>query len=208
VNFGDLGQFSNAEKLTRMIKKNFNTRLVGRLDSDAPAQLIERAYAAGIDIIDLPLKAGSGGDDGDPASFVGHCQSLDAARAVFPRWSVVSTLTAGIASSPSIIAAIDRLLEREVVPLVSLSAHAARWKPGESEKVFVHLNNGWRQHKAGIKPLLPLIQLISPLVPAQSRGVLRGFIDLIDDRRLLATSDLRRVLRVKEVEESYASSGL
>jgi hypothetical protein len=38
--------------------------------------------------------------------------------------------------------------------------------------------------------------------------MLRGFIDTIDDRRQLAASDLRRVLRVKEVAESFESSGL
>jgi hypothetical protein len=201
LNFGALEDFAQAERLTRLIKKNFNAHLMGRLASDASPQQIERAYAAGIDIIDLPVSPLQEGQEPLP-------QALACALSVFPRWSVVSSLTAGVAPAQATIAAIDALLAHDVIPLVSLSDGAVQWKPSEAEKVYVHLNSGWRHHKAAIKPLLPLIQLVTPLVPAQSRGVLRGFIDLIDDRRLLATSDLRRVLRVKEVEESYASSGL
>jgi len=209
LTFGDIDDFQNGEKLARMIKKNFNARLMGRLDCNAPPHLIERAYAAGIDIIDLPPTAfhrdkvsdGRSGADSLP-------RAIDCARSVFPRWSVVSTLVAGEEPAGSTMAGIDLLLANEVVPLVALSKRAARLTAEETCQIYTHLNGTWRSHKAAIKPLLPLINLTTPLVPAQSRGALRGFIDLIDDRRLLATSDLRRVLRVKEVEESYASSGL
>jgi hypothetical protein len=70
------------------------------------------------------------------------------------------------------------------------------------------LSAGWRAKRALIKPLLPLIYLFTPLVPSSSPGAVRGFIDKFHDWRLLAASDLRRSLRVKEVEESFESAGL
>ena len=209
LTFGDPDSFANGETLARVIKKNFNVHLVGRFDYPATPQLIERAYAAGVDIVDLPLTvfdSARGVDSRYPLKE--RLGALDRARSIFPRWSVLSTLLAGVEPSSSTVAGIDALLARDVVPLVALSGRAAGMPSDELSGIYAHLINGWRQKKAAIKPLLPLIYLSTPLVPASPPGALRGFIDLIDDRRLLATSDLRRLLRVKEVEESFASSGL
>jgi len=202
LSFGAMENFSNGEALARMIKKNFHAHLLGRLDYPVPSRLIERAYAAGVDIIDIALPAGEG------AEREKWDETVNAARAVFPRWSVASTVFAGEESPRETMAVIDTLLALDVVPLLNLSERAGRFKAEEIAGVFSHLGSGLRRRKAGIKPLLPLIYLSTPLVPASAPGVLRGFIDVIDDRRLLAASDLRRVLRVKEVEESFESAGL
>ena len=209
LTFGDLASFQLGETLARMIKKNFNTHLVGRLDYPAPSHLIERAYAAGVDILDIPLagydvaQAGAAG-----TATQDRLRALACARAVFPRWSVVSTLVAGAEPAHCTMAAIDGLLALDVVPLVSLSERASGLAAEELSRIFSHLQAGWRRKKAALKPLLPLVYLSAPFVPAAPRGKVRGLIDIIDDRRLLAASDLRRVLRVKEVEESFASAGL
>jgi hypothetical protein len=209
LTFGDINNFHNGELLARTIKKNFNAHIMGRFDYAAPSHLIERAYAAGVDILDIPLhvfdraRSEEGGYGMEE-----RLRALDCARAVFPRWSVVSSLTAGEEPSCSTVAGIDALLAAEVLPLVTVSGRAAHYPKEEMAGIFTHLNAGWRRKKAVIKPLLPLIYLSTPLVPAASRGVVRGLIDIIDDRRLLATSDLRRLLRVKEVEESFESAGL
>jgi len=209
LTFGDIDSFQNGETLARMIKKNFNAHVVGRLDYPAPPRLIERAYAAGVDILDIPLtvfdRVRSGEGRYTLEELLG---AIDCARSVFPRWSVVSTLSAGEEPAGSTMAGIDALLALEVVPLVTLSDRAAHCAVEEVSELFAHLKNGWYRKKAVIKPLLPLIYLSTPLAPARSRGGVRRIIDIIDDRRLLATSDLRRILRVKEVEESFASSGL
>jgi len=209
LTFGGPEDFHKGESLARVIKKNFHVHLVGRLDFPAPVHLVERAYAAGVDIIDIPLTAF------DPARLreAGYglrerLGTLEAARSVFPRWSVVSTLRGGEEAPASTLAGIETLLAAEVVPLVTLSGQAARHSEQELSGVFAQLAASWRAKKAVIKPLLPLIYLSTPFVPSPSRWPLSGFVDLIDGRRLLATSDLRRVLRVKEVEESYSSSGL
>ena len=209
LTFGDLDHFNSGEQLARTIKKNFNARVVGRFDCAPPSHLIERAYAAGVDILDLPLAL----CDRTLCKEHGYAiderlQALEFARTVFPRWSVVSTLTAGEEPASSTLAGIDALLAADVLPLVTISGRAALLPQEDISAIFAHLNDGWRRQKAAIKPLLPLIYLSTPLVSASSRGVVRSFIDIIDDRRHLAASDLRRLLRVKEVEESYESSGL
>lgn len=206
VTFGESDRFPNAENLTRLIKKNFNARLVGRIDFAATPQMIDRAYAAGVDILDIPLHVHgerSAGEDGA----ADRLQALRYARTVFPRWSVVSTL-AGVSEPAAAIAGIDALLEDGIVPLVELSEEAAGSAGKEMTKLYAHLQSGWQKKKALVKPLLPLIYLITPLSPVATKGMLRGFIDSVEDRRLLATSDLRRLLRVKEVAESFESSGL
>lgn len=202
LTFGAIDNFPNGEALARMIKKNFHVHLVGSLDHAAPPHFIERAYAAGVDIIDLPLPASGVERDNE------WRRAVETARAVFPRWSVASTVVAGSKPPRETMAGIDLLLALDVVPLLVLSDSAAGVETGEIAAVFSHLNGGLRSKKAAIRPLLPLIYLTTPFVPASTPGVLRGFIDSIDDRRLLATSDLRRILRVKEVEQSFESAGL
>lgn len=209
LTFGGIDTFHRGEALARVIKKNFNVHLVGRLDYPAPPFLIERAYAAGVDILDIPLTVydralsedlGLARDE--------RLRSLECARSVFPRWSVVSTLVAGEEPSCSTVAGIDALLAAGVLPLVTLSSRAALYPADETAAVFSHLHAGWRGRKALIKPLLALIYLSTPFVPYAPRGAVAGFIDRIQDWRLLATSDLRRSLRVKQVEESFQSAGL
>lgn len=209
LTFGDINDFHKGEALARVIKKNFNVHLVGRLDYAAPSHLIERAYAAGVDILDIPLNVFDCARSREGGYAMEERQrSLGFARSVFPRWSVVSTLTAGEEPPCSTIAGIDALLSAEVVPLVTLSGRSAHYPAEEVSKIFTHLHSGWSRKKAAIKALLPLIYLATPLVPTAPRGGLRSFIDSIDDRRLLAASDLRRILRVKEVAESFDSAGL
>ena len=201
LTFGAPDRFQHGEHMARLIKKNFNVHLVGRLDFAASPQQVERAYAAGVDIVDIPLNDSRDGDDN-------RLHALAFARAVFPRWSVVSTLTAGREPVASTTARIDMLLADEILPLVELCDAAAQMPEGELGCLFAHLQKGWQKKRVLVKPLLPLLGIVSPLVPAAPKGMLRGFIDSIEDRRLLATSDLRRLLRVKEVAESFESSGL
>ncbi|MBJ6799152.1 hypothetical protein [Geomonas propionica] len=209
LTFGDEERLAETENLARLIKKNFNVYLVGRVDFCPSQKIVERAYAAGVDILDIPLHAYDHARSREQGWYLEErLHSLDYARAVFPRWSVVSSLDVGCEPPGSTVAGIDALLEREVLPLVQLGVEAAALPAEQLTKVFNHLQRGWQQKKALIKPLLPLVFLISPFVPAAPKGMLRGFIDSIEDRRLLASSDLRRLLRVKEVAESYESSGL
>lgn len=209
LTFGDLAGFHRGEELARVIKKNFSAHLVGRLDYPAPPYIIERAYAAGVDILDIPLTVFDRALSRERGlEMEERLRSIDYARTVFPRWSVVSTMVAGEEPSCSTVAGIDALLTAGVVPLVTVSGRAALYPADEIAAVFTHLAAQWKKHKVVTKPLLPLLSLTTPLAAARPTGLLRGFIDKIHDRRLLAVSDLRRSLRVRQVEQSFESAGL
>jgi hypothetical protein len=209
LTFTDLNHFHQGEELARQIKKNFSARLLGRLDFPAPPFVIERAYAAGVDIVDIPLRvfdqglAKERGIDREE-----RLHSIHYARTVFPKWSVAATLLVGEEPSCSAVSGIDFLLGAGIVPLAEVSPRAAHYPAEEIGAIFAHLAAGWKKHRVMVKPLLPLLNLTTPLVATRPRGLLRGFIDKVYDRQLLATSDLRRSLRVKQVEESFESAGL
>ena len=209
LTFGDLDSFHRGEELARVIKKNFSAHLVGRLDYPAPYYVIERAYAAGVDIIDIPLTVFDRALSREQGLAMDErLRTLDAALSIFPRGSVVSTLVAGEESPCSTVAGIGSLLAAGVIPLVTVSTRADHYPAEDIAALFSYLDAGWKKHRVTVKPLLPLIYLTTPLVPTAPRGVVRGFIDKLHDRRLLAASDLRRSLRVKHVEESFESAGL
>ena len=200
LRFGPPDTFPRGEELARLIKKNFTAHLVGRVDYPAAAQLVDRAYAAGIDIIDIPLAGFSDRQE--------RLASLEYAREIFPRWSVASTLTVGDAPADEVTAAIDDLLARKIVPLPEISPRVAGDKVSVVGTILRHFVAAWRHHRVAIAPLQPFIVLTTPLVMARPEGILRGFIDRLRDRQLVAAADLRRTLRVRQVEESFESAGL
>ncbi len=209
ITFGGLDTFHLGEELARQLKRNFSTHIVGRLDFPAPRYILERAYAAGVDILDLPLYVF------DPAAARERglerdrrLASLEAARSVFPRWGVATTLMAGEESPCVTRRGIDELLAAGIVPLVELSPRAFHYPLDEIAELFGHLAAAWRRHKVVTLPLQPLVGCLTPLVAVRKAGILRGFIDRVHDRQLLATSDLRRSLRVRQVEQSFESAGL
>lgn len=196
--FAEPADFAGAEALIRAIKRNFKGFLVGQfLTAPSPHQL-EHAYAAGIDYIDIPR-------------FGEQEQSRDAllcAKAIFPRWSVISTLFAGIQPLTAICKDIDALLGLDILPLGAVDRAAARCPARDVAEFFEHLAAGWRRERVPVKPLHPLLRLTTPLaLPPAKRGM-QGLFDKVDGARLRTSSDLRRLLRVREVEESFASAGL
>jgi hypothetical protein len=209
ITFGGVDTFHRGEEMTRLLKKNFHVHLMGRFEYPAPAHLLERAYVAGIDLVDIPLdlfdsglsrERGLGKDE--------RLLALDTALGIFPHWCVASTLIVGDEACCATVSGIDTLLKAGIIPLAELSARAERYPRAEIEAVFLHLAEGLRRRKAETKPLLPLIDITTPLSPSRQGGILKGFMDKLHDRRLLAASDLRRSLRVRQVEESFESSGL
>ena len=209
LSFGDLHAFSRGEEMARQIKKNFNARLMGRLDYPAPVYILERAYAAGLDILDIPLVPGElllnkGGRLENSDLY----QTLLSARSVFSGWSVVSTLLAGEGPSEAVTSVIDRMLKDGIMPLVAMSGNAVDVPSDGVADIFKHLVAGWKRYEVPLKPYLPLITHMTPLIPKKQVGLFRNLIDKIQDRHQLAASDLRRHLRVRQAEDSLDSAGL
>ena len=209
LTFGDIKHFHQGEQLARQIKRNFSSHLLGSIDYPAPAYLIERAYAAGVDFMDIKLKVfdrGIAKERGIEREDI--MRSLEIARDLFPRWAVATTLYAGDEPSCSVTSGIDFLLEAGILPLVEVSPRGVHYPLDEIASIFSYLSTAWKKYRVTIKPLKPLISLAMPMVESRPRGFLRGFVDKVQDRRLVAASDLRRSLRVRQVEESFESSGL
>ncbi len=209
ITFGDIDSFHVGEEHARLIKKNFHIHLMARFDYPAPLHLLERAYAAGIDLIDIPLSVFDAGLSRERGlRKEQRLASLAKAQEIFPAWGVASTLSVGEEACCSTVSAVDTLLKSGIIPLPELSPRAERYPREEIEEVFRHLADGLKKRKAVTKPLLPLLTVTTALAPEKPAGVLRGFMERLQDRRLLAASDLRRSLRVRQIEESFESAGL
>jgi len=195
LSFGETTTVAGGLELARQIRKNFNVRLMARFDYPVAVEVAEHAYAAGVDILDIPSSATHAGDVTD---------SLRAAGSVFPQWSVASTLLLGVEPVDATTARIDRLLAEGIVPLATVG----RVMKEETTAALRHLTAGWKAHRVPIKPFVPLIIATTPLVPVEQTGLLRGFIGRLEERRLLAAADLRRHLRVQVGEDSLDSAAL
>lgn len=204
LTFGPRETFSQGEEMARQIKKNFNVRLMARLDGGTEAGLLERVYAAGVDNIDLQL-----GEVTDGRGWAATVPpSLRAGVAVFPRWGVAATLPLGTAPPAAAMAGIDALLGEGVVPLVKFASPAVGYSPGDVAAVLDHLVTGWERNAVPLGIFLPLISVMTPLVSAKPAGRFQGLVDRFRDRRQLAESDIRRHLRVRQAEDSLDSAGL
>lgn len=196
--FGEPAEFAGAEALIRAIKRNCKGFLVGQFMTAPLPQQLEHAYAAGIDYVDIPL---FGEQEKSRAALL-------CAKSIFPRWSVTSTLFAGIQSLTVARKDMDALLGQDILPLGAIDQADGRCPAGDIAAFFEHLAAGWRRKKVPVKPLHPLLRLTTPLVLPPAKRGMQGLFDKVDGARLRTSSDLRRLLRVREVEESFASAGL
>lgn len=194
LRFATLEAFLHGEELVRQLKKNFRGYLLGRFEFLPPVDLIDRAYAVGLDLLELPLI------EVEPR----HWIALEHARTVFPPWSVLATLPA-LAPNEALA---EALAQRGIVPLFSLEEVPATLPPSALADSFKQLQRSWRRHKVALKPLRPLLELTTPLTsPPRPRGI-GALLERVDEARLRTTSDLRRLLRVREVADSFESAGL
>lgn len=200
--FADNQAFHQSEELVRMVKKNFKGYILGQFDATPSFALIENAYAAGIDLLILPLD-GLAGPEAQK-----RLEALDYATTVFPRWATAASMVARAESSGTILTGIDALLERQVLPLVAVGVETSHLAAAEIGRIFEHLALGWRRRRATVKPFLPLLNLTAPIAPPPRRGLVGTLFDKVYDSHLRTSSDLRRLLRVRQVVESFESAGL
>ncbi len=205
LTFGGAETIRHGLEMVKLIKLNFNIRVMARLNSVVPDWIYPQIYASGADLIDITdtslAVSGGGLTTGKKSLYL-------AAKDAFPRWSVASTLTIDGRPRALLIRKIDELLNIGIVPLPKVTWNGSKESETEICEVLHHLTKSWHTYGVPIKPLMALIALTSPLVPAEKPGVLRSMIDRLHDRRKLAASDLLRHLRVSAPTDSLDSAGL
>lgn len=192
--FSDPAVFLQGEELVSQLKKNFRGYLFGAFAVPPEPALIDRAYAAGLDLIQIPLT----GEDSR------QWAALNYARTVFPAWSVIAVLP--VSSQRQSL--LKTLLQRGIIPLVDLQGVSPEVPDTVLEAAFKELSHSWQNHKASLSPLYPLLELTTPLVPPPKLHGLGGLIKRMDDVRQRTGLDLRRLLRVRGVADSFESAGL
>lgn len=209
VTFGEAGAFEQNLEMVRQIKRNFSIRLMGQIGYPLSGSQVEQVYLAGLDVLDIPRSAYGCYPAAAPDGAGGRWrETFDAAAAVFTRWSIASSIIADHAAPEEVRDAIHELLDHGVIPLLALSGEGTSWNPAESGDLFLHLAAEWHRHRVPLKPIMPLLRLTTPFEFTASSGFLRDVIDRFQDRRIMATSDLRRHLRTSGAEASFESAGL
>jgi hypothetical protein len=207
ITFGSAESLGHGLEMAKLIKKNFNIRVMARLHHSIPDWLYQQIYAAGADLIDITDTSTAVSGDGSTLDDGQRSQYL-AARNAFPDWSVAATITVDGRARSRLIRKIDELLQIGIVPLPRLAWSRAEASESEIGDVLHHLAKSWHKHGVPTKPFQSLIGLTSPLVPAVKPGALRSIIDRLHDRRKLATADLLRHLRVNAPTDSLDSAEL
>ncbi len=206
LSFGPADNFDKALEMARQIKKNFSVRLMGQIDFLPTGRVLERAYAAGIDLFTVPFQhiaAGSNTDRIDPTIV-----SLIAKDSILPRWSLISTIQLTPDSEVEVLKNMNRLLDNGIIPLPLLNESSGQISVNVIQDIYQHLKAGLQQHRVSLKPLLPFITQLTPLVSAKRDGIVSALINKFHDRHLREAADLRRHLRVSAVEDSLDSAGL
>lgn len=192
--FLDSVAFLQGEELVSQLKKNFHGYLLGAFAVPPEPALIDRAYAAGLDLIQIPLT----GEDSRQWS------ALNYARTVFPAWSVIALVPVS-SQSQSLFKA---LLKRGIVPLIDLQKLSPEVSDTVVEAAYKELLYSWQDHRVSLSPLNPLLELTTPLVPPPRPLGIGGLITRMNDARQRTGLDLRRLLRVRGVADSLDSAGL
>lgn len=209
VTFGDTGAFEQNLDMVRQIKRNFSIRLMGQIGYPLSASQVEQVYLAGLDLLDIPHQAyGShpvAGPDGDGERWR---ETFRAAAATFTRWSIASSIIADHTAPEDVRGAIHDLLGHGVIPLLVLSGGGNGRNSSETGDLFLFLAAEWHRLRVPLKPIMPLLRLTTPFEFSTSSGFLRDVIDKFQDRRTLATSDIRRHLRTSGAVASFESAGL
>lgn len=202
VTFGDESRFDHNLEMVRQIKRNFSIRVMGRVGYPLSDSQIEKIYLAGLDVLDIPGTVYTASADSERKR-----AAFSFAVATFKRWSVVSSISPEDAQL-TVRDTIHELIGSGVIPLLEISGNESLLSVDELRSLFEYLAAEWHRKHVPLKPIMPLLRLTTPFVIAEPTGFLRGVIDKLQDRHVLATSDLRRHLRTSGAEASFESAGL
>ncbi len=209
--------FQFLEPLVRALKKNFRTFV--SLRSFAPEDLtgLDRVYASGIDVLNLPLEGFSRAValDAIMPTEHGH-RALEYAAGVFPLGAVMTELAFHPDKMDLLLNRIDLLTQKNILPLLILPADLQPEHYEVLQGALEHLDQVVTRQRLPLKWLYPSARLVSPLDVrffTESPKTARLALKPIYKSALGITASegfaaLRRALRVKNISDSYESSGL
>jgi hypothetical protein len=200
--FAEPSTFAATLSLVHQVQKNFKGYRLAQFLYTPGIEHIDAAYAAGIEIIDLPLRPLP-----DQQEAGRHQVALRHARTLFARWMVVVSLSPHETSLATDLRVIDELLDEGVLPLLHGPAAEDEMNP-EWLPLHQSLAQRWQHRKVNLRPLAPLLLLCAPLLAGSPRRGLNGLLERANETSQRAAADLRRLLRVRGAEQSFDSAAL
>jgi hypothetical protein len=205
--------------VVQAIKKEFSTFIALRGFPPTDKQTLDKVYAAGIDLLNLPLEG-----------FVGFTKKEDAisqplvygaleyAAKIFPAGTVWTELFLESGSIEALKDKIDYLTEKGILPLLKLVPPNI-----VTEEYYLHvieaahyLEKSVQNAQFPLKWLFPHCRYMSPLdtrffIDPPNKAKLNAkpvYKSLLGRKTLEGYTKLRRKLRIKDVSDSYESAGL
>jgi hypothetical protein len=199
--FSTPAYFTASLSLAHQIQKNFKGYRMARFLYRPSLDQIDAAYAAGLELLDLPsAPAGSQKEADDFLALILHARSL------FARWAVVASLVLE-RPEPATQRKIEEFLALGIIPVLYLPASAPE-QENDWLSLYLNLGQQWRQSKANLKPIMPLLLLCTPLLAGPPRTGVDRLLEVANAASQRATADLRRLLRVRGAEQSFDSAAL
>ena len=211
--------FARLAPLVQAIKKEFSTFVALRGFPPQDKQTLDKVYAAGIDLLNLPLEGFVGFvKKNDAISPPLVYSALEYAAGIFPAGTVWTELFLESGSMNSLQDKIDYLTGKGVIPLLKLKPPSI--VTGEEHRhvteVANYLEKAVQNARLPLKWLFPQCRYMSPLdtrffidppdkAKLNTKPIYKSF---LGRKALESFAILRRKLRIKDISDSYESAGL
>ena len=205
--------------VVQAIKKEFSTFVALRGFPTKDKQTLDKVYAAGIDLLDLPLEGFVGFAKKDdvisPPLVYG---ALEYAAEIFPPGTVWTELLLEPSPINSLKDKIDYLTGKGIIPLLKLKSPsiATEEEHRHVTEAAHYLEKATQNARLPLKWLFPQCRYMSPLdtrffIDPPNKAKLNAkpvYKSLLGRKALEGFALLRRKLRIKDVSDSYESAGL
>ena len=205
--------------VVQAIKKEFSTFIALRGFPPKDKQTLDKVYAAGIDLLNLPLEGFVGfAKKEDVISQPLVYGALEYAAKIFPPGTVWTELFLESAPIDPLKDKIAYLTEKGILPLLRLITPSVTTKEYFHNVIEVarYLEKNVRDSRLPLKWLFPHCRYMSPLdtrffLDPPDKANLNAkpvYKSLLGRKTLEGYTKLRRKLRIKDVSDSYESAGL
>lgn len=211
--------FARLAPLVEAIKKRFNTFVALKGFPPSNQRTIDLMYASGFDIINFPLGGFSGTIKSKKKMTAKQVHSaLEYAAGIFPPGTVWTDLVLGLEPIPRCKEGVDWLVDSGIIPLIYLQRESSETSDGYRDLVELaeYMNMAIQRNRLPLKWLYPTCRFLSPLDtrfftedPLQARlAVTPVYKSGLGRKTSAGFAALRRKLRIRNVSDSFESSGL